>query len=628
MTGSIGAAGGEWSRVQRLVFPGPGDRAILPLYVLLEGAVFVEGAAPEGDTAWTRDSVTLSPGASASTATYFGTFPSAYWLAHTPARRVRLNLRVTGPATVRIRATDAAGVVRTVRELDADGEADEVVALDDATAGRIWFDVTAGEKGAVIADAAWSVPGLVASPSTATICITTFNRESDCLQLLRTLSADPGLRDRVSEIVVVDQGDRALQAAAGFDEVAADLGERLRLVEQPNLGGSGGFSRGMLIAADGDATHALVLDDDVVIETESILRMLAFADHADGARVVGAHMLSLIERTLLHSYGERVDRSGFWWEPVASDLSEVDLAARTVIDDPALSRRIDVDFNGWWMCLIPTATIRTVGASLPLFIKWDDAEFGLRAAEAGVPTVTLPGAALWHMPWTAKDDGLDWQAYYQLRNRLVAALIHSPYPRGGRVLRSSLAQDVNHILCLQYGSAAVRLKALSDVLSGPEHLVSTLQDGPAAARALLARFGQVVTSAEGLGRADATPERMPPAGAAATAGRLARVVAHQFTRPRASRVDARQQLPRAEGKWWRLGLLDDATVASATGTGVFVARRDRALAARLARSALMLRLRLWWRWPVLARAYRSATPRLSSRSSWDAVFDAATARVR
>jgi galactofuranosylgalactofuranosylrhamnosyl-N-acetylglucosaminyl-diphospho-decaprenol beta-1,5/1,6-galactofuranosyltransferase len=73
------------------------------------------------------------------------------------------------------------------------------------------------------------------------------------------------------------------------------------------------------------------------------------------------------------------------------------------------------------MCLIPTRVIREIGLSLPMFIKWDDADFGLRAGEAGFPTVTLPGVAVWHVPWHEKDDTIDWQAYFHRRNRIVAA---------------------------------------------------------------------------------------------------------------------------------------------------------------------------------------------------------------
>ena len=119
-------------------------------------------------------------------------------------------------------------------------------------------------------------------------------------------------------------------------------------------------------------------------------------------------------------------------------LPDWDFSARNLRSTRWLHQRVDVDFNGWFMCLIPRAVLEEIGLSLPLFIKWDDSEFGLRAKAAGYPTVTFPGAAVWHIPWTDKNDALDWQAYFHQRNRFVAALLHSPYPNGGRMVRESL----------------------------------------------------------------------------------------------------------------------------------------------------------------------------------------------
>ena len=122
------------------------------------------------------------------------------------------------------------------------------------------------------------------------------------------------------------------------------------------------------------------------------------------------------------------------------------------------------------MCLIPTRVIREIGLSLPMFIKWDDAEFGLRAREAGYPTVTMPGVAVWHVPWTEKDDTLDWQAYFHERNRLISGLLHSPYERGGRLVMESLENHVKRLMSMQYSTGETILMALSDVLEGPERM--------------------------------------------------------------------------------------------------------------------------------------------------------------
>ncbi|MEK8228028.1 glycosyltransferase [Oerskovia sp. M15] len=125
------------------------------------------------------------------------------------------------------------------------------------------------------------------------------------------------------------------------------------------------------------------------------------------------------------------------------------------------------------MCLIPTDIVREIGLSLPVFIKWDDSEFGLRAKRAGYRPCP-PGAAVWHVPWTDKDDTIDWQAYYHQRNRWLAALLYSPYPRGGVLPRESFQMDVKHLLSLQYSAIELRHQALEDLLSGPEHLHATI----------------------------------------------------------------------------------------------------------------------------------------------------------
>src|SRR5262249_1437532 len=97
---------------------------------------------------------------------------------------------------------------------------------------------------------------------------------------------------------------------------------------------------------------------------------------------------------------------------------------------------------------------------------------GIRGAgpEHGIPTVSMPGVAAWQAPWADKNDALDWQAYYHLRNRIVTALLHSPADHGGALLSESLQRQLQNLLSMQYSTAALRLLAIEDVLTGPAHL--------------------------------------------------------------------------------------------------------------------------------------------------------------
>jgi galactofuranosylgalactofuranosylrhamnosyl-N-acetylglucosaminyl-diphospho-decaprenol beta-1,5/1,6-galactofuranosyltransferase len=174
------------------------------------------------------------------------------------------------------------------------------------------------------------------------------------------------------------------------------LGDRLRIHDQPNLGGSGGFARGIHEAlVHRDCEQILLMDDDIVIEPDSVLRAIAFSRFTEHPMVVGGQMLNLQARSRLHTMGEVVDRHVFAWGPAPHVTHDHDFAEYPLRDKKSkdLHRWIDVDYNGWWMCLIPREVATALGLPLPLFIKWDDTEYGLRAQAAGYPTATLPGVA-------------------------------------------------------------------------------------------------------------------------------------------------------------------------------------------------------------------------------------------
>ncbi len=281
------------------------------------------------------------------------------------------------------------------------------------------------------------------------------------------------------------------------------LGDKLRIIEQGNMGGSGGYARAQLETLEaGRSTYMMCMDDDVVCEPESIVRAVTFGDLCRRPTIVGGHMFSLYAKSRLHSFGEIVNRYRFWWMSPPTVRTDWDFGERNLRSTRWLHRRIDVDFNGWFMCLIPTEVLRTIGLSLPLFIKWDDSEYGVRAGDAGFPTVSLPGTAVWHIPWTDKNDAFDWQSYFHQRNRTIAALLHSPYEHGGRVVRESFNHQVKHLFSMQYSTAELRHLALEDVLAGPERLHADL----------VTKLAEIARCAAVPGRADVARPRRVPAG--------------------------------------------------------------------------------------------------------------------
>jgi len=382
----------------------------------------------------------------------------------------------------------------------------------------------------------------------------------------------------------------------------------------------------------GRSRYVLVLDDDVNVETEGISRALAFGDLARTPTIVGGHMFNMYDRPTMHAFGEQVRLHDFTWGPI-DRRPPVNFALSGLRSRPWLHRRMDVNYNGWWMSLIPTRVIAEVGLSIPAFLKWDDAEFGLRAGEAGFPTVSMPGVAVWHVPWTDKDDSVDWQAYFHQRNRLVAALVHGPTARPRRIVADSMAIDLMHTSAMQYYATSLRLKALEDVLSGPAHLHPSLRTAAPWARAQGAQFDDSRIEREpdafpaprGLGRTPLPMVGKRPGVKKLLPWLVSTAVRQTLVQPKDSTGQAPQAyIAKMDANWWRLAQVDSAVVSTADGSGASWHRRDRDTFRALMRRSAALHRRLAREWPRLAAEYRSAMPELTSPAAWDKTFSAQT----
>ncbi len=498
--------------------------------------------------------------------------------------------------------------------------------------GWYWYNVVAGDDDAVVESAEWSaeVPEDRREHGTADIAITTMNRPDFCAKLLSQMGDDELLRPYLDTVLVMEQGTQKVADSEFFPAAEAALGDKLRIIEQGNLGGSGGYARGQLESVrKGTATYALMMDDDVVCEPEGIIRAITFGDLTRRPTIVGGHMFSLYNKSSLHSFGEIVQPWRFWWMTPLDGFSQWDLSTRNIRSARWLHKRVDVDFNGWFMCLIPRVVMEEIGLSLPLFIKWDDAEYGLRAKAAGFPTVTFPGAAVWHVPWTDKNDALDWQAYFHVRNRFISALLHSPYPRGGRVVREDLNHTIAHLVSMQYSTVEIRHLALRDVLAGPEGLHALLPTRLGEVNAHRKQF----SDAQLHGDREAFPEvrrKKPPRKGRDTVevpGRVAQLLTAGLSPIRHLRKtrELSQEFPEVEiravdAKWYRLASYDSAVVSMNDGTSAALYQRDPVKFRELVKETAELHQRLAREWPQLAEQYRAALPQVTSLEAWDETF--------
>jgi galactofuranosylgalactofuranosylrhamnosyl-N-acetylglucosaminyl-diphospho-decaprenol beta-1,5/1,6-galactofuranosyltransferase len=588
-----------------------------------------------------RRGALISAGRRISFATYFNAFPASYWRRWTNVTSVTLRIRLAGESKIILYRSTARGVSHPAETITV--ESDQPVTIQRTLSldpfidgGWYWFDIVAGQRGTALIEADWLAEVEPAPAGTFSIGITCI-RPDETLEQLRVLGDATELHDLLDRVYVIDQGSNKVDEQPGLPDAAKKLGDKLAVIEQGNIGGSGGFARNMdETVRAGQSKYLLIMDDDVQFDPEGIVRAVTFADLTRRPALVGASMFSARDRSLLWAGAEGIAPFKWWWGPAPNTKGRHDFGRRNLRNTPWLHRRADSDYNGSWMLLIPVKVIEEIGLFMPVFIKWDDAEYGVRAGEHGFPTVALPGVVCWQVPWDDKDDSRDWTAYYHLRNRLVTALLHSQADHGGSLVPESRERQLQALLSMQYSTAALRLLAVEDVLTGPSHLHRELPTKLAEIKKIRAGYPDARSETDldsfppPRRRApDSLRHKTTPTNKVNLLTKALRGTVRQFRPPRpGARQRPQLALPYQDASWWVLAELDSALVSSASGTSASWHRRDPKMFRTLMWRSVVAHRKLWRQWPQLAAQYRAAAPEFNSPERWRESFEASLSKAR
>ena len=659
-----------WEAVMRVVYPVKDAEQTLPLYAidwtrphaaettldsridmrrlefgsmnqstlqrLLRGAGSSTGVTCDSFSITGRTSLTLNDRGHMSGCTFFNAFPASYWRRWTAVKTVRFTVSIVGNAKISVFRSTGRGLIYPVAERVVQTEDSAVSVCVDVPmvglmdGGYFWFDAESLDGPVTVTDAAWAVPRSARTAEQDTsmsIAITTFNRAAYCMNQLRAIAGSSALRKRLDTVYCTDQGSDLVCEQEGFTEISADLGQQLTYIQQANLGGSGGFSRGMYETVKaGDSDFVLLLDDDAVSEPESILRSIQFSDYTIRPVLVGGGMFHLDNRTMLYTQGERINPQRMWMYPSKSMGYNHDFSVEPLRDSPDRHQRIDEDFNGWWMCLIPVAVMRKIGLSLPVFIKFDDIEYGLRAGKAGFPTVCLPGVAVWHQAWHDKDPARSWEEYFTERNRWIAALLTYP-DTPPRMLLETLYGDASLGLRFVYSAMALHHMALKDIMRGPQYLVDCLPTKLGEVRELRAQYpdAQVEDSFEAfpepVGEVE-SPKNHPSTMKSrykAAVGLIAASFVRNVDPDKAMRPDAAISARDAAWTWLAFDHVNSALVTTADGNGVAWLKRDNKRFRQGMLEGYRLTRRILRNWRRLSAQYRAYG--ISSMETWARIFE-------
>lgn len=246
-------------------------------------------------------------------------------------------------------------------------------------------------------------------------------------------------------------------------------GKNIKVHHNMNVGGAGGFTRGMIesLNLDPKPTHVLLMDDDVLIMCESLFRtyyLLRTLKSEYQNHFISGAMFDYDKREIQYEDIGYVHPSDASYGPIKARLDMRRLESLLKNEEMSDNTKPD-SYAGWWYCCIPVNKIEENGLPLPVFIRGDDVEFSIRN---NAEFLTLNGISIWHVGFAGKFNAA-MELYQVHRNSLVIQAA------------SDICKDINFIKRLRtlfwkeisrfaYNNAEQILDSIDDFMKGPEYL--------------------------------------------------------------------------------------------------------------------------------------------------------------
>ncbi len=385
--------------------------------------------------------------------TAFGVFAAGRWSRLTSITDLVATMHISGRALVELIAY-AGGVDTVIASSDEGGtlSCDDIRAV---SAESFYVAVTALEDGVIVRGGEWGTNTPPTRNVHLGVAITTFNRQDYVLATidkLVALEADvPSVHGHLQVIVV----DNARNLQPNIPASAP-----VRVLPNPNLGGAGGFARGLIEFREGGwSTHVVFMDDDISLEPESIVRTISLLSYADSPDLcVHGAMISEEQPWMQFEAGSAYEFRSVY--PLRAHGRGIDLRQRSEVVHDHLE--VDLDYSAWWFTVFPMHI--GVDNPLPVFVRGDDVAFGLM--HTGQHTVTLNGISVWHADFALKNNPSS--LYYEVRNfALIDTLVFDDHKRwhlAWRYLGFGFRNAYSH----RYASAEYMIWGMKDFLAGPD----------------------------------------------------------------------------------------------------------------------------------------------------------------
>ena len=403
--------------------------------------------------------------------TYFNGFSNRKWKKYTDVSNVKLSLRIKGEFTLKLIGCN---LVNGSTDIKVYSEAifrsssfEEITAImPDTDDMMLGFEIETLSD-CIIQSGHYS--GEFASDNHTNLALnsTTCHKEKYITRNIRLLYDELLCSgDEVAKhlfIHVVDNGNTLTEHDFPSDH-------RIFLHPNKNTGGAGGFARGMIecMHQKEPITNVLLMDDDVNMQSESIRKTYYLLKH-----LKEEYQTNFISGAMLYMENVEIQKEDIGM--VSKDghfvpLKGEELNHELLSDNLYNEKEFPVDdahnYAAWWYCCIPMNTIKEKGLPVPVFVRGDDVEYGLRCKPG---FITMNGICVWHMGFTGKYNAA--MDFYQVNRNLLIDHAISGVMDDVNIIGKDTKDFRDALTRLDYDTAELCLRAIEDYLKGPSYIM-------------------------------------------------------------------------------------------------------------------------------------------------------------
>ena len=321
-----------------------------------------------------------------------------------------------------------------------------------AVTGMIYFEMHAISPGVQLTQARYATQGEINKDVKLCLSITTFKREAEVENTARRMAAWFKTADYADQmhLNIVDNGNSA-------NIIESD---KITRIPNANLGGAGGFTRGLIEGEKAGFSHVLFMDDDASIPMEALHRAYVFLSLSkDPKAAVSGAMISNSDKWRMWENGAVFDR---YCRPQFNGVDLRDWTQVMNMEFQSASHRSPKMYGGWWFFAFPVKQVSRY--PFPFFVRGDDINFSL-ANEFNI--TTLNGVVSFAEDFSDKESPMT--LYLDLRNHFVQHLTLEKMAIGPlAIAKIGIGFFLRNVVKFQYETCEALLMAWNDVLKGPE----------------------------------------------------------------------------------------------------------------------------------------------------------------